>query len=108
MNQNETRAQLAKDPCFVFDEKEWARLKESTPVGFPMGAGSLEEAVTMPGCCLKSCQLRHGSHPLTARLHEYDLAENYVVVLSHAQTFGAGRYVWIGTVRQYEDVWECD
>ena len=102
------RAQLDKDPRFIFDEKEWARLMMATPMGLTKHASSAEEAATMPGCCVKSRQLRNGSVPLTGRVQDYDRAENHVVVLSHAQTFGLGRYVWMGTVRQYEDVWECD
>ena len=110
MTDSTTRAPITSAGTFDFDRTQWHKLKVDLPSAMAKRASSAEEAMTLPGCCLKSRELRGSTEwrRFTGKLLSIDLEADEVVVLSHEQTFGEGLYVWRGTADQYADVWECD
>lgn len=85
------------------DDAEWADLFMEMPIGTP-GVLSEQEAVRIPGCCVKSRKRDPGRPPkYFGRVLKNEQDE--AVVISQR---GDDKFVWRGNQIQFEEHWACD
>jgi hypothetical protein len=94
------------------DETEYAEAVLDTPLSSPHNPESREEAMTIPGCHLKSKEIDKASLSRWPRyfgvLTSYDVTNDKVVVVSKTPHVDGKRTVWTGTIAEYTAMWLCD
>jgi hypothetical protein len=75
-------------------------------ISTPGPTSSPEEAMGIPGCCVKSKERVDDKWPKWfGRL--VSISEEKVIVISHPQDKDE-RFIWKGTKVQYFSLWDCD
>lgn len=93
----------------IIDLSAWNRAAMETPFGTPQGCRSPEEAMRVPGCWVKSREMREGGRWPRYYGRLVAFSPDKVVVRSACDaTDGDLACVWEGTVGEYFAMWECD
>lgn len=90
------------------DDTAWAEAWLDTPLGSPIDARNTTDAMTKPGCAVKSKE-REGVTTWPKYFGvvvSFDTAQDRVRIRSHRDN--TPRRVWDGTSRQFFAMWECD
>jgi hypothetical protein len=90
------------------DDKAWYNAWLDTPLGMHRRGVIESDAMTIPGCCVKSRE-REGMWPKHhGKLVSYtDDLGGRIVVRGHDSAVSP-RFVWIGTKEEYYRTWICD
>lgn len=89
---------------------EYAPLWWNLPMTRPQNPASAAEAMTIPGCCVKSVEREKpmGFPRYYGRVLLYDPDGDDVCVIAHPDGRTPFYFRWRGCVREYQRLWECD
>jgi hypothetical protein len=97
------------------EESEWYQHYLDTPLGTPTNIlgrppVSASEAMTVPGCAVKSIERDDGPHGFPkhhGRIKSID--GDRIVVIAHAtRPPSVAPFVWEGTEDEFHTLWDCD
>lgn len=86
------------------DKSKWQQLWLDTPFARP-GGNSPEQAMTIPGNCVKSQKIENQFPKYHGRITEF--SDEKVVLIAHNDGF-QDLWVWEGTKDAYFKHWDCD